>query len=315
MIPGVLVCGNIVYDILVRPVDQVRYEASTWVEDISTFLGGNGSNTSYAIAKLGVPARLVGMIGRDPFGDAVLGTLQEGGVDTRWVDRIEAATATTVGLVASDGKRAFLHRPGCSREGFAEAIEFTPDLIAGCATFHLANPFAMPLLRRSAPEFVRRGRAAGLRTSCDTGWDARGEWMDVLGPCLPHLDILFTNEEEALRLTGADDHRRAAAALRSGGAGTVVIKRGPLGCSVFTPAGSFDAPALPVTAVDTTGAGDTFAGAFLAALHRGRSLEESARVANAVGAMNVLQLGAVAGLGTWEQTLAFLASKVPDFGA
>ncbi|MDX2152897.1 MAG: carbohydrate kinase family protein [Bryobacteraceae bacterium] len=306
MIPGVLVCGNIVYDILVRPVDEIRYETSTWVEDISTFLGGNGSNTSYAIAKLGVTARLIGVVGQDPFGDAVLAILHEAGVDTRRVSRIPASTATTVGLVATDGKRAFLHRPGCSRESFANPIEFTPDLTAGCATFHLANIFAMPLLRRSGPECVRRARAAGLRTSSDTGWDARGEWMAVLGPCLPHLDILFTNEDEARQLTGAADHLAAAAALRAAGPKIVVIKRGPLGCSVFTPDSSFDSPALKVTAIDTTGAGDTFAGGFLAALHRGLSLEEAARVANAVGAMNVTRLGAVAGLGSWQETISRL---------
>ena len=68
------------------------------------------------------------------------------------------------------------------------------------------------------------------------------------------------------------------------------------------------APGFRVNAVDTTGAGDCFAGGFLAALQRGMTLPEAARIANRVGALSVQSLGATAGLLGWESTLALASA-------
>src|SRR5215471_21801092 len=89
---GVLCCGNIVIDISVRPVEQFDWGTTTWVESIEQNLGGNGSNTSYTLGMLGVPVRLLGMVGRDPFGELALSILKRGGVDLSFVGRSKAAT-------------------------------------------------------------------------------------------------------------------------------------------------------------------------------------------------------------------------------
>jgi sugar/nucleoside kinase (ribokinase family) len=86
----------------------------------------------------------------------------------------------------------------------------------------------------------------------------------------------------------------------------VIVKRGASGCAVFGEDEEFDIPAFAVNAVDTTGAGDCFAGAYLAVLARGGSNREAARLANAVGALNVQHMGAVAGLRSWEETVAWM---------
>jgi len=77
-ISGVLCSGNICFDILVRPVDCLEWGTSTWVEEYLETMGGNGSNTSYTLAMLGVPVRLHGMVGPDAYGDHVLAKLQGG---------------------------------------------------------------------------------------------------------------------------------------------------------------------------------------------------------------------------------------------
>ena len=86
------------------------------------------------------------------------------------------------------------------------------------------------------------------------------------------------------------------------GAGHVIIKRGAGGCW----ADGAEIAGHPVNAIDTTGAGDCFSGGFIAGLQRGMSVEEAARLANAVGALAVQRVGATAGVLNWDATMAWL---------
>jgi sugar/nucleoside kinase (ribokinase family) len=298
---GVLTSGNIVLDLLVRPVDDVTWGVTRWVDSIDQSLGGNGANTSSAIARMGVRSTLLGMLGRDPFGDACHAMLANHGVDLSRLVRAGSATATSIVLIQSNGARTFLHRPGVSREVFAGGV----PLISGYSHYHLANVFALPNLRPNAAAVLAEAHRMGMTTSLDTAWDARGEWMGVLAPCLRHLDILFVNEDEARMLSGSTDPSTNASLFLSKGVGAFVIKLGAAGCVVYAEGHAWRVPAYPAHAVDTTGAGDCFAGAFLAARAKGLDWESSARLANAVGAMVVEHVGATTGLRSWEETLAW----------
>jgi sugar/nucleoside kinase (ribokinase family) len=86
------------------------------------------------------------------------------------------------------------------------------------------------------------------------------------------------------------------------------MKLGGRGCFVSTRDGSARVGAYPVKAVDTTGAGDCFAGAFLTALARGMHPFEAGQVANAVGALTVERMGSTTGLRSWEETVAWMAA-------
>lgn len=306
---GVLCCGSIVLDIVVRPVDGFVFNTSVWVDAIEQQLGGNGASTSYTLALLGAPVRLLGIVGRDPFGDVALMRLRSAGCCVSNVCVSESRTATSVVVVNSAGDRLLLHQPGASATAFSQGIDFAPALIAGLSHFHFANPYSLPRLRTRTAEIVRGARAAGLTVSVDTGWDSQGRWLEDLGPCLPWTDLLFVNAEEARMLTGIEDPPRAAQRLRELGAKTVVVKLGSRGCFVLRDAGEISAPAFDVPVVDTTGAGDCFAGGFLAALGRGASLEEAARFANAVAALSIQSLGATEGVRPYEETLAWMAAR------
>src|SRR5947199_7951150 len=108
-------------DILVRPVDLPEGWAGTaLVDSIEQSLGGNGANAAYTLGRLGVPVRLLGMVGSDAFGEFVLGRLNSAGVNTEGVRRSKAPTATTVVLVNGRGDRRFLHRLGSSGEMYLE---------------------------------------------------------------------------------------------------------------------------------------------------------------------------------------------------
>ena len=99
-IDGVICTGNISYDIPVWPVDSVRWGKSIWVEEITFSVGGNGANTSYAMATLGGRIMLTGVVGRDSQGDAVLAVLENAGVQLD-IHRSDQPTTSTVVLVQS----------------------------------------------------------------------------------------------------------------------------------------------------------------------------------------------------------------------
>lgn len=290
-------------DILVGPVNEPGWGRTIWVDSIEETFGGNGANTSYAMAKLGLPVRLMGVIGGDGAGDRVMARLKLVGVDTGHVRRSPSPTATTVALVHQNGARALLHRPGASHDAFSDSPELTPALLEGCTRFHLANVFALPALRPHAPDLLKRAKESGLSISIDTGWDASGEWMNVLRPCLAHAGLLFVNEDEARELTGRTHPVEAARVLQDQGVRDIVVKLGAAGCVVFAGEERVLAPAFQVPVVDTTGAGDCFVGGFLAALQRGSSYSEAAHFANAVGALSVQKMGSTTGLLDFEQTL------------
>jgi ribokinase len=123
------------------------------------------------------------------------------------------------------------------------------------------------------------------------------------------VDLLFVNEDEARMLTGRTSPAEAAATLQELGAQIIVVKLGARGCTVFSPDTRIDVPAFEVDAVDTTGAGDCFAGGYLAALHRGWPHRDAARFANAVGALSVQKMGTVTGLLSWNETVAWMEAQ------
>jgi sugar/nucleoside kinase (ribokinase family) len=298
MAEGVLCTGNLVVDLLVRPVEEIPWGRTAMVDAIEQHTGGNGANTAMAIGTLGTRVRLLGAVGEDAFGDWVAAALARAGVDASGLLRSASApTAVTAVMVHADGRRGFLHRLGASGEWAIEIEAFDRHLADGFAHYHVASPFGLPRMRGLHAGLLRRAREAGLSTSIDTQWDSRGGWLEDLAPCLPYTDCLFANEDEARMLSGTEDAAATARLLRGLGARTAVIKLGARGCLIATDAGETAVPAYEVDVVDTTGAGDCFVGAFLSERLRGAPLADCARFAAAVAAMTIGKLGATAGLG------------------
>ncbi len=306
---GVLCCGNIVYDTLVSPVDELHWNrGTTFVECIEYHAGGNGANTARALAILGTPVRLLGSVGADEQGRYVLNVIKHSGVDTAAVSELSSPTAASVVIVNAAGDRKFFHRPGASHESFAMPITFSSELCSGISHFHLASFFVLPRLRARGLETLIRARAAGLTTSFDTNWDPEDSWLRTLEPCLPYIDFLFMNEDEARMVTGSPDAAAGASVVLSKGLKTSIVKLGGRGCAVYTADREIVCPAFDVEAKDTTGAGDCFVAGFLAASQRGASLAEAGQFANAVAGLSVQHIGAVEGVLPRADTEAWMRS-------
>lgn len=306
---GIVCSGNIVYDTLVKPVDELAWgRGTTFVDSIEYHVGGNGANTSRALGVLGVPVRLLGAMGDDAQGRFILDTLGSAGVETKYVERVNAPTTATVGVVNSAGDRKFFHRLGASTEAFREPIRFTNELCDGVVHYHMASLFVLPRLREHGAETLQAARAAGLTTSFDTNWDPLGGWMSAVEPCLPYLDFLFMNEDEAFMVTGTADPAAGARVVIEKGLRVSVMKLGQRGCAIYTNEREHLCPAFDVDCRDTTGAGDSFVAGFLAASLQGASLPEAGEFANAVAGLSVQKMGAVTGVLPYAETERWMMS-------
>jgi sugar/nucleoside kinase (ribokinase family) len=185
------------------------------------------------------------------------------------------------------------------------------DVVKGARVFHYASAFALPAFDGAPLELaLKRARGLGCLTSVNICWDAQGRWLPLLQPVLAHTDFIFPNREEGQQLTRESEPASIARRLRRLGAKTVIVKLGAAGCFVESPEGAFTSPGFVVQPVDTTGAGDCFAAAFVAAICRGDSLAEAARFANAAGALATLRMGGADSAPTRARVLEFLSSQV-----
>ena len=159
-------------------------------------------------------------------------------------------------------------------------------------------------------ELLRRARAAGVITILDTAWDASGRWLDVLEPCLPHLDYFLPSRDEAVMLTGGREAPEAIADFfLARGVGAVGLKLGAAGCYIKSGSESLTIPSLSVAVRDTLGAGNAFVAGFTAALSRGWSLKACGEFACAVGASAVSAVGATTGIQSFAETQRLLSAN------
>jgi sugar/nucleoside kinase (ribokinase family) len=284
--------GNAVADILARPVDHLAPPGTSQrLEDAALGPGGNSINTGIALARLGVGVRIAAAIGDDRFGQFLRERVRAEGIDdSSLVTLAGAKTSTSIVLVQATGERRLLHLRGVSAYFSDQNLDW--GLVAGARLFHYASAFALPAFDGAPLErTLKHARELGCLTSVNICWDVQGRWLPLLQPALARTDFIFPNREEGQQLTGESEPTAIARRLRSRGVKTVIVKLGAGGCFVESPEGFFTSPGFAVHPVDTTGAGDCFAAAFLAAICRGHSLAEAARYANAAGALATLGMG------------------------
>lgn len=308
---GVACLGLLVADTVGMTIDALpRRGTLEIIERVELHTGGNGANTSAALARLGVPVTLLGNVGQDSFGDFMVDTLRGRGVDVRGVKRdATTTTAATLVIVHSDAERTFLHVPGANvtfgeNDIAWDLIEETGARILNIAGLQLLSALEGEPLARVLQEAKRRG----LVTTLDTVMNPRSLGWAGLAPALPHLDWALPSLEEAAQLTGETKALRQARKLQAAGAKNVAIKMGANGCLIVPENEKpFHVAALPnVAALDTLGAGDAWVAGFLAGLLNGWPLDKTARVANAVGACCVEAVGATTGVRSLDETLARL---------
>ncbi len=300
--PDAIIIGGAIVDIPLAPVSREVFDTpSTPLERIAMQIGGDAANEALVLARLGHAPALVSVIGRDAPGDFVLRTMAEAGVDTGSVSRRAGLdTGINVVLVDEGGERRFItNRSGSLRQ--LALSDILPALdspaLRDARVACLASLFVSPRLTlRDTAVLFDALKARGLTLCADTTRRKNGETLKEVGPLLSRLDYFFPNLEEAALLTGTDDPDAVTEALIGCGIKHVALKLGGRGCLLKSREERHLIPAVPgVRCVDTTGAGDTFAAGFIAALLEGRSFADCGRFANAAASLCVQSVGATGG--------------------
>lgn len=291
--PDIVCLGQFTADVVASPVSSLPEKGKAiFVDSISLHNGGCACNTAVALGKLGVDTAVVGKVGCDTFGDFLIKVMSDANLDTSGIVRdCSVNTSTTAVLISPDGERSFLHYYGGNAKMSEDDVDY--GVIKKAKILHVAAAFLVPGLDgEPMASVLEKARKMGVTTSLDTAWDAEGRWMQLLEPCLSHVDIFMPSVEEAQILRGRKHPEKVAEFFLDYGIGTVVLKLGAEGCYARTAGEEFITPAFKVEkVVDTLGAGDSFAAGFLTATVAGWDLRKACRFANAVGAVCVSAKG------------------------
>lgn len=264
MTRSILCFGEALIDMHAQAFDDRGF-----AQQLRPFAGGAPANTAVAIARLGGHARFAGMLAQDRFGDFLLDSLQQAGVDTVDVTRTDAAN-TALAFVTLDprGERSFsFYRPPAADLLF-RAEHFREKAFDGAAAFHVcSNSLTDPQLADATLEGMRRARRAGTLVSFDLNlrpalWPHDGNPRGLSWQALQLADVVKLSAEEFAWL--ADDGEDAALGrLWRGTARLLVVTNADQPLRWFHPHARGELPTYRVDAVDSTGAGDAFIGGLL----------------------------------------------------
>lgn len=283
-------------DIVCAPVAPgVMDREITLVDSARMMLGGDAQNQAITLASLGARVALMGVLGNDRLGDAMLELLSAFPISV--LDRREDVnTAVSLVLVEPGGERHFIYQPQGNEVLAYRHID--EEAVKNAAFLSVGGCLALPGLDGAGMlRLLDLARSSGTRTALDFKLGLGLPDQAALRALLSRADYVLPSELEASALTGErDDPAEMVRRLRALGATNCVVKLGGRGCYVAAEGCEGMVPPCPCNCVDTTGAGDTFVGAFLYALTRGWDVRRCARFANAAGAIAVEHAGANGGI-------------------
>ncbi len=281
----ITVFGSINVDLVCR-VDKVPGPGQTVRgSDYALIPGGKGANQALAARRAGAEVRLIGAVGTDGMADIALGELRSGGVDLGGVLSRDGPTGLAIITVDAGGENAIVVSPGANARAEASGLaDFAPA--GGTLLLQMEVPFEENVIAAGAAS--RAGARAILSIA---------PFSPLSPDSLEPFSMIVVNEHEAADLAsswgleGADAHQTAGRLYEKLGK-TVIATLGAAGAVAAGPAGLVHVPATPVDVVDTTGAGDTFAGTLAAFLDEGRDLAGAMRLAAIAGSLACTREGA-----------------------
>ncbi len=291
--PRILVVGSLVMDLIVTAKRFPNAGESVFGDGFRTVPGGKGANQAVQAARLGARVTMVGMVGEDAFGEQLIASLRQSGVDTAYVMRTPHASTAIANIQIQQADNGTQNRIvvvlGANNELCVEDVRFLEQSIAD---------YDMVLLQNEIPEEVNTyvaalAKAAGVPVMLNPA-PARPLPAELIA-C---LSCISPNEHEASLITGVVPQDEAtiieaAAKLRDMGAKTVLITLGERGCVYVDGEKIVRSPSVSCgEVVDPTAAGDSFVGAFCVATANGERVEDALRFANCTAGLTVCTMGA-----------------------
>lgn len=285
-------------DHIVRPGET---ESS---DNLSVFSGGKGLNQSIAAARAGAAVSHACCIGED--GMFLASLLESNGVDITHIKQVEGKNGHAIIQVSKSGENAICIYPGSNAKVSREHIDHVLSHFAKGDLLMLQNEIS------NVPYIVDRAFEAGMRIMLNPS-----PINDVIaGIDLEKITYLILNEIEAKQITGCDTADEALAYFRRVYSDlTIILTLGEDGSVLQNKDSQFRQPSFDVKAVDTTAAGDTFTGYFVAGLVRGDNIPNALATASCAAAVAVTRHGAAPSIPEMADVQEALKVLQPRMGA
>jgi len=303
----IVVVGSLNADLVVG-VDRFPRPGETLTgRDFAFFPGGKGGNQACAAARLGGRVAMIGGVGDDAYGASLAECLRSSGVDVTAVRTHPGSTGVALITVDAAGQNEIVVVPGANGLLTPAEVALRRPWLEGAAVVLVQLEVPLPAVEAA----MELARDSGALVVLDPAPVVGG-----IERLLPLADYVTPNESELSALTRADGPARSddataaqARTLLAGGAKHVVAKLGSRGARLFSRERDVEWPAIPVSAVDTTAAGDVWNGAFATALAERLSVDEAGAFANAAAACSVTRRGAQPSMPTREELDAWLEAR------
>jgi len=276
----------------------LTYDTEITVPNVMLTVAGSTTNFAIAASKIGLKTALISKTGGDYYGRLNLEGLKRLGVDVSQLKvSPEERTSISVVIVHDSGKKFVVTYLGTQGTLSFEDIE--PHLAYVKQTraklVHVGGYFLLPLLHGEPTiKILKQSRDIGALTSFDTCWDPKAwtsERVRTVRGILKHVDVFLPNLKEAQYISGSRSYRKASEALLNLGPRIVAVKMGRKGCFAVSQNKKVRVKALKVKVINPDGAGDAFNAGIAYGIIKGLSLEDTAKLANALGALKTTRPG------------------------
>lgn len=284
---GILVIGSLNMDLSIDLAKMPVTGETILGRGIAYKAGGKGANQACAAGKLGGRVRMLGCVGQDEFGQKLVKSLSESGVETDYIkESRDLPTGTAVIYVDDNGDNSIVVIPGANMACDMEYLKEQDEQFHWCDYVVLQMEIPYEAVWYSVKRAKELGKTVILNPA-----PAPDEIPEEI---LSLVDYLTPNETEIIALNGKskDDIREGAEKLLSRGVSNVIATLGDRGALLVNRYGETFYPARKVVSVDTTAAGDCFNGAMVAALAEGQSEAEAILFANIASSIAVTRKGA-----------------------
>lgn len=254
-------------------IDFIPQKKNCRLKDVVTFekaAGGAPANVAGTVAKLGGKAKLLTKLGQDPFGDYLLSCMEQQNIDTSYIKQT-AQYDTSLAFVSLDdqGNRDFKFYRKTAADLAFEMADIDEDCLNDVKVVHFCSVDLVPSAMKEAHRhLIELAKQKGILISFDPNlrfslWEDHALLKETVNEFMKYADIIKISDEELNFICDTDDVMIAQTKILQDGCQMFIYTKGAKGAELFTRDQHIKQDALKVKAIDTTGAGDTFTGAFL----------------------------------------------------
>lgn len=317
-------CG--IGEALIDFIPDVKGQRLKDVPSFTRVAGGAPANVIGAVTKLGIPSKMLTKLGDDPFGDYIIDVLNDAGIDTSNIERDqEGETALAFVSLAADGNRDFKFYRKNSADLRYSVDDIPEDILDDCGMIHFCSvDLVESPMKEAHKKLIDMAIEKGVKVSFDPNlrfslWDDLDALKKTVNDFIPYADIVKISDEELEFITGKTDIKDAVPEILSGRTKYVIYTKGADGAEIYTKDGMVEAPGYSIEVRDTTGAGDSFIGAFLFCILRDEvedldsvskdKLHEYLDFSNAYAANTSTKEGALAAMATMDEIEKWIADR------